>query len=175
MAARKRTLTPLRAKIRAVMVREKCEMSQEKIAAEVGCAARTVQDAQEYIRANCPVKLEGQYNQLEIIKKTLREFDEMDDRLVRDLDRFDKVIAEAGTAGQTIGYTNCRAGIVNQINANRERRDKYKFAIGLVDKAPEEMIHRHTGLADAKDEKAIDGRISDLNNQLDELGGDDED
>lgn len=175
MAVKKKKLTPLRAAIRSVMVREKCNISQQKIADEVGCSRKAVADAQAFIRQYFPVKQEGRYDQAVIIKATLVEFDEMDERLVRDLDHMDKIIAEAGTAGQTIGYTNCRAGIVNQINANRERRDKYKFTIGLVDRAPEEMIIKHHGLSSAGTEEQIDEQIKGINSQLDELGGDDGD
>lgn len=134
-----RPLTKTQLAVRALLVKYKGDVTDTQMAREIGISREHVTMCRKAIRERRPVALE-QFVEADLVRGIIGSYDDHETFLFAELERNDLMIEHWGTHPAAIGFLNVRLGLLRQMAECRAARERFMLAIGLVRKAPEEII-----------------------------------
>jgi len=130
-------------KVRSILVRENGrKITQQKIADELGVSRFTVFSALQAIRRFYPLPMESEFIEKAEIERAIGWYDDLIQTLSEELELNDAQTKDNAESPYIIGFLNARLGLLNQLRQAQQDRESFLMKIGLVQRAPDELILR---------------------------------
>ena len=137
----------LQRSIRQILIETRGQASVREIAESLECSPASVYRALQQIHRRAPLHRDPFVPAREV-RGALKFWDQLEQRLVEDLEQIDGLIDRHGMSPSGIGYHNVRLGLLAQLQTCRVNRTRFAMDIGLLVDVSREMVPRGRTLAD---------------------------